>query len=77
MSKWLTGPRRSAGGRMIPVPFRAAAATRSCSSALVLSRPRYCASAPFAGVAPVNWCQPTTVLPYLATTGCTRSLNLT
>ena len=58
-----------------PVPFCAAAATCAFSAALVPSRPQYWASAPFAGVAPVSWCQPITVLPYLATIGCTRSMK--
>ena len=59
------------------MPFCAAFATCAFSAASVSSRPQYCAIAPFAGCAPVIWCQAITVLPYLATTGCTRSMNFT
>ncbi|CAM5738624.1 hypothetical protein STENM223S_02639 [Streptomyces tendae] len=68
---------RSAGERISPVPFLAASATWAFSAALVRSRPQYWTSAPSAGPAPASWCQPTTVLPYLATIGCTRCMNVT
>lgn len=66
---------RSAGDRITGWPAFAAAATPAFSAADVRSCPQYWSTAPAAGRAEASWCQATTVLPYVPTTACARSMK--